>query len=291
MTVPHRGDLMHCPGTRMKRIIVTALCLAALSGCAYLQEFLKTSGREPTFSFRSMLLNDVSLAGLNLDTVWDLGNPNPVSISLASVDYALFIEDKQVVAGHPENGLQIAANGSSELHFPANIKFTDVVSVVETFLTRDTASWKAEGALGISTPIGVIRLPIVKEGSFEVPKLPAIVFGNPRVTNVTFSGATVEFPLTVTNKNTYSLPIAGVAGNVAIAGSNIGTLSTGNLGAMDGKGTRQVAIPLNINFLSAAGAAANAVRGGNAQVTFNATVQSGGQAVPIRIDQLVNFIR
>ena len=36
--------------------------------------------------------------------------------------------------------------------------------------------------------------------------------------------------------------------------------------------------------------AGNAVRGGNAQVTFNAQVQSGGQALPIKIDQLVNFI-
>jgi LEA14-like dessication related protein len=275
----------------MKRLFVAALSLCVLSGCAYLQQFLKSSGREPTFSFRNMGLTDISLAGLNLDTVWDLGNPNPVSISLASVDYALFVEGKQVVAGAPQNGLQIAANGSSELHFPAGIKFADLVAVVDTFLNKDNASWRAEGALGVQTPIGVIRLPIAKEGLFEVPKLPAIVFGNPRISNVTFTGATVEFPLTVTNKNTYSLPIAGVAGNLAIAGSNIGTLSTGNLGAMDGKGAKQVAIPLNINFVNAVGAAASAVRGGNAQVTFNATVQSGGQAVPIKIDQLVNFIR
>ncbi len=275
----------------MKRLLATALCLSVLSGCAFLSQFLKTAFKEPSFVFRNVVLQDVSFEGLNLDTVWDLNNPNAVSISLASVDYALFIEGKQVVAGQPQNGLTIASQASSELHFPAAIKFADVAAVIETFLTRDTASWRAEGALGVQTPIGVIRLPLAKEGEFEVPKLPAIVFGNPRVTNITFSGATVEFPLTVTNKNTYALPIAGVTGNLAIAGSNIGTLSTGSLGAMEGKGAKQVAIPLNINFLNAAGAAVNAVRGGNAQVTFNATVQSGGQSVPIKIDQLVNFIR
>ena len=274
----------------MKRLLATALCLSVLSGCAFLSQFLKAAFQEPSFAFRNIVLQDVSFAGLNLDTVWDLNNPNAVSISLASVDYALFIEGKQVVAGQPQNGLNIAAQASSELHFPAAIKFADVAAVIETFLTKDTASWRAEGALGVQTPIGVIRLPIAKEGQFEVPKLPEIVFGNPRVTNITFSGATVEFPLTVTNKNTYALPIA-VTGNLAIAGGNIGTLSTGSLGAMEGKGAKQVAIPLNINFLNAAGAAVNAVRGGNAQVTFNATVESGGQNVPIKIDQLVNFIR
>ena len=60
---------------------------------------------------------------------------------------------------------------------------------------------------------------------------------------------------------------------------------------MEGRGTKQVAIPLNISFLGAAGAAMNAVRGGNARVTFSAQVQSGGQALPIQVDQLVNFIR
>lgn len=274
----------------MKRALLVAACLCVLSGCAYLQQFLQAAFREPTFTFKNMVLNDVSLGGLNLDTVWDLNNPNNVGISLAAVDYALFIENKQVVAGHPENGLQLAANGSSELHFPANIKFQDVVGVVETFLTKDLASWRAEGSIGVQTPIGVLKFPMAKEGQFEVPKLPAIVFGNPRVTNISLSGATVEFPLTVTNKNTYALPLA-VTGNLAVAGSNVGTISTGNLGAMEGKGAKQLSVPLTINFLSAGAAVVNAVRGGNAQVAFNAQVQSGTQTLPLRVDQLVSFGR
>ena len=277
----------------MKRLVTAALALSllSLSGCQYLMQFLRSSGaKEPTFSFKNFNLTDASLAGINLDTVWDLGNPNPVSISLASIDYALFIEQKQVVAGRPQNGLQIAANGSSELHFPANIKFQDIVGVVDTFLNKDNASWRAEGSLGVQTPIGIVKLPIAKDGMFEVPKLPAIVFGNPRITNVTFTGATVEFPLTVTNKNTYALPLA-VVGNLAVAGANVGSISTGNLGAMEGKGAKQLTIPLNISFVNAVGAAASAVRGGNAQVTFNAQVQSGGQNVPVKIDQLLNFVR
>lgn len=274
----------------MKRALLVAACLSVFSGCAYLQQFLQAAFREPTFTFKNMVLNDVSLGGLSLDTVWDLNNPNNVGISLAAVDYALFIENKQVVAGHPENGLQLAANGSSELHFPANIKFQDVAGVVETFLTKDLAAWRAEGSIGVQTPIGVLKFPMAKEGQFEVPKLPAIVFGNPRVTNISLSGATVEFPLTVTNKNTYALPLA-VTGNLAVAGSNVGTISTGNLGAMEGKGAKQLAVPLTINFLSAGAAVVNAVRGGNAQVAFNAQVQSGAQTVPLRVDQLVSFVR
>lgn len=279
------------------RVIVTALGLTILSGCAILRDLLLASQQtgagfnQPNFTFRNVALTEISLGGLNLDTVWDLNNPNPIGISLATVDYALFIENKQVVAGAPQNGLQIAANGATQLHFPAGIKFADIAQVVETFLTKDNASWRAEGSLGVQTPIGIIKLPIVKDGLFEVPKIPAIVFGNPRVSNIGLTGATIEFPMTVTNKNTYALPIGVVSGNLAIAGSNVGTLSTGNLGSMEGKGAHQVSLPLQVNFLSAAGAAVNAIRGGNAQVSFNAQVQSGQQTLPLKVDQLVNFVR
>lgn len=276
----------------MKRAALTAAALAfVLSGCAALERFLRSAFKEPSFNFKNLNLTDISLGGLTLDTIWQLDNPNNVGISLASVDYALFIDNKQVLAGAPAQGLQIAANGSTDLHFPAGIKFQDLVGVVETFLTKDTAGWRAEGGLGVQTPIGVLRFPIAKQGDFEVPKIPAVAFGNPRVSNITVSGATIEFPLTVTNRNTYALPVNGLAGNISIAGSNVGTISTGNLGDMQGKGAKQVSIPLQVNFFSAAGAAVNAIRGGNANVQFNAQVQSGPTALPIRVDQLVNFVR
>ncbi|MEW5737524.1 MAG: LEA type 2 family protein [Myxococcota bacterium] len=277
----------------MRRIVpVLALSFALVaSGCKLLEDFFKTAFQQPSFNFKSVALTDVSLGGLTLDTVWQLDNPNSVGLSLATVDYALFIDSKQVLAGAPAQGLQIPAKGSTDLHFPAGIKFLDLVGVVETFLTKDQASWRAEGSIGLQTPVGVIKLPLAKEGQFEVPKVPQVAFGNPRVSNVTLQGATIEFPLTVTNRNTYPLPIGGVTGTVSLAGAPLGTLSTGNLGAMDGKGTKQVALPLTVNFLSAGMAVARAVQGGNAQVSFNAQVQSGPTALPLRVDQLVNLVR
>ncbi len=273
------------------RLFLVTLALAVTTGCAELLAALRSSVREPTFSFLRADLSNISLGGLTLDTVWRLDNPNAVAISLASIDYAFFIENKQVVAGSPAQGLQIAAQGSSELHFPAGIKFADVVGVVETFLTKDTAAWRAEGGLGVNTPIGVIRLPLVTSGQFEVPKIPAVQFASPRLSNLSLAGATIDFPLQVTNKNSYPLPVAGVVGTLSIAGSPVGTLSTGDLGAMAGKGTRTVNLPVNVSFLSAAGALVRAIQSGQAPVQFNAQVQSGQQALPLQVDQLVNFIR
>lgn len=274
---------------RRSAVLVTMTLLAV--GCAQLREFLKTAVKTPSFTFNRLSLDEVSLAGLTLDTVWSLGNPNAVSVSLASVDYALFIEDKQVVAGAPKAGLQLAANASTDLHFPASFKFQDVVAVVDTFLNKDRATYRAEGSLGVQTPIGVIRLPIVKSGDFEVPKIPNVAFGNPRVSGLSMQGVTLEFPLTVTNRNTFALPVGEVVGQLTLAGSNVGTLSTGALGALEGKVTKTVTLPLTVNFLSAGTGIFNAVQRGNAQVQFNAKLNSGGVEAPLTVQQLVNFVR
>jgi LEA14-like dessication related protein len=275
----------------MKKMSLVALLLVLASGCKELMSMLSSSFKEPAFNFKKLDLTDISLGGLNLDTVWALDNPNQVGISLASIDYALFVEQKQVVAGAPQQGFQIAPNATSDLHFPAGIKFADIAQVVSTFLTKDNATWKAEGGLGISTPIGTIRLPIAKEGLFEIPKIPGVQFGSPKVSNMGLTGATIEFPLTVTNKNTYGLPVNGLVGDIKLGGASLGKLSTGDLGAMAGKGDKMVTLPLQINFLSAGTAVMKMISGGNSQLKFDAQVQSGTQQMPIQVDQLVNFIK
>lgn len=281
--------------TRTLRTLRRAALLALpmlLAGCPGLLEALRSSVfREPNLTFKSAWLSDISFAGLTLDTVWEIHNPNSVGVSIAQLDYALTVEGKRVVSGTPGTGLDVRPASASELHFPAAIRFADLVAVVQTFLNKDTAAYRVEGRLGFDTPIGLVQLPMAHEGTFEVPKVPQVAFGNPRVTSVSLSGARIEFPLNVTNRNTYALPVSGLQGTLSIGGAPVGRLSTGDLGAMAGKGVRTVSLPLDINLLSAASAVVTAVQGGNAQVGFNAQVSSGPTSAPLTVQQAVSFIR
>lgn len=276
----------------MKRLLVFLAAAAVLSsGCAFLADLLAATFQKPGFRFKNVALHNASLAGLTLETTWQLDNPNSVGISLASVDYALFIDGTQVLAGKPATGLQIPANGATDLTFPAEIKFLELVPALETMLTKDSATWRVEGAVGVETPMGILSFPMATQEAFETPKLPQVQFADPKVTSITLQGATVEFPLSVTNRSTFPLAINTVVGTVSIAGTSVGTLSTGELGQLDAKGTRQVALPLTISFISAGTAAVSAIRGGDAKLKFDAKVLSGGQQVPIQLDQLVKFVQ
>ncbi|MCP3139748.1 LEA type 2 family protein [Pyxidicoccus xibeiensis] len=277
----------------MKRalLVLAALSLTTLSGCAALQNLLKGAFKKPSISFKTARLADASLSDATVNLVYEVNNPNGFGLDLASVDYSFFVEGKQVVAGKPKKGLNLKANGKSELVFPANVKFADIAPVVETFLNKDRAGFKAEGSVGVKTPIGVLNFPLSKEGTFEVPKIPQVSFQAPRIKSVSGTSATIEFPLSIKNRNSFPLPVAGIQGALKVAGADVGTLSTGNLGLLDGSGSKEVTLPLTINLLKVAGAAMALRSGGKAQVSLDGKLTSDAQAVPLNLSQLLNFAK
>jgi LEA14-like dessication related protein len=268
---------------------LVGLALTSLTGCAVLRDLFQSSFAEPTLAFKSASVSDLSLGGLTLNLVYTVDNPNPLAVSLAEIDYKLEVEGFQVASGQPPGGIQIAANGASELAFPAQIRFLDFAKVVETFLKKDQAGYVASGSLGLETPLGLVRLPLRKEGQFDVPKVPDVQLEAPVIKQLGFTSATVEFPLMVTNKNAFPLPIQGLRGSVQIAGANVGQVAA-QVGTLpSGMGTR-VRVPLTIHFAQAA-TAALALQRGNAQVTFSGQLESGPTSIPIQLNQAVSFLR
>lgn len=274
----------------MRRLLWVLPVILSMSGCAFLSKFFKNAFKQPSLNFRSAELQNASLSDATVNLTWDLKNPNPVGLSIAELDYLFKVEGKQVVAGTPPRGLNVKPQGSSPLVFPANVKFQDIVPVIETFLTKDQAAYSASGNIGIKTPIGVIRFPLSKEGMFEVPKIPQVQLGAPRIAQLSLTGATLEVPVTVTNRNSYNLPIRQVGGGLSIAGAQVGTLSTGDLGELSGRASKQLNLPINVNFASSL-QAANAIRQGSANIAWNGQIQSGSTSIPLKLQQNLNFRR
>ena len=194
------------------------------------------------------------------------------------------------MAGSPPRGLKIPAGRRAELVLPTSVIFADLVPVVATFLIKDFAQFRVEGHVGISTPIGIVRLPFAKEGQLEVPKVPEIRVGSPRVANLSLTGATLQLPITLASRNSYELPVSGLEGGVSIGRATVGNISSGDLGRLSPREQRQVTVSLNVDFLRSL-EAANAIRQGKGQLSLAAQLHSGGGAVPVSASQLVSFIR
>jgi LEA14-like dessication related protein len=277
--------------TMTLRMAVLGLAVALTSSCAALQQLLASSMQTPTLTFKSATLADVSLGSATVNLNYRLDNPNPFGLSLANVEYAFFVEGHQVVAGRPPQGLTIPASGSADVVLPANVRFADVAPVIETFLTKDVASYRARGSIGVETPIGIVTLPVEQEGTFPVPKLPTVVLQPPRLSSLTFTSATLELPLVVTNPNDFPIPVSGVSGSVSVAGARVGRVSSADLGAIGPRAQVPVMLPITLDFAQAASAAMALQRGGGAMVAIDAEIRSGPASFPVHLQQNVQVGR
>jgi LEA14-like dessication related protein len=230
-------------------------------------------------------LENATLASARFNLAFSVENPNPVGLSLAEVKYALSVEDKPVVSGAPPLGLKIPADGTTDLNFPASVNFADLAAALEAFLKKDVASYQAKGELGIATPVGMLRLPLAQDGQLEVPKLPKLEFGSPRIQRLSSEGMTMSMPLTVTNRNSYLLLVEKLSGALQISGAQLANIST-EIGQLEPKGSRQVSLSLAVRSTDAIAAIA---RKGATQVRFTGEVSSGGVSIPLNATQAVNF--
>lgn len=270
----------------MRRYLPT-FGLLSLCGCASLQQLEQQTFRRPTMEFKQANLSQASLSSATIDLLYSITNPNPVGLSLSDVEYALIVEGKQIAGGAPPQGFRIPARGAAELHLPVSVHFAQIASSVETFLEKDTASYEAKGTVGIATPIGTARLPLDTTGQLEVPKLPRIEFGSPHLESVSTENVALSIPITLTNRNSYPLPIENLSGTLRVGGAPLATISTGGVGELGARRSHQLTLPLSLKFSGAAEALAH----GATQIDFTGAVSSGGAAVPIRLSQRVTLQR
>ena len=270
----------------MKRALV--LCATAICGCSLLQSVGQS--HEPSLSFKDASLSDISLAGATVNLTLTVQNPNPVGISLAESDYKLSLAGKQLVAGKPPAGLRIPAGGSSDVTLPAQVRFADLGESVAAVLQQNEIPYRAEGHIGVSTPLSVVPLGFAKEGSLPLPLIPSVAVQPPRIASLSLTQATLDLPLTLSNPNSFPLPLGSVVGDLSIAGAQVGRVASAELGRIDARQSRTVAVPVTVHFAQAF-AAAQALREGKAHVALDGHLSSGGASVPLHVERDVDFTR
>ena len=247
--------------------------------------------KKPDVAYKSASLSDVSLSGATLNVVTRVDNPNPVSLALAEVDYRLSIDGHPVATGKPPDGLEIQANGATDVTLPASFKFTDLGQAVATVLQKGSAGYKAEGTVGVKTPIGLVKVPLSHEGTFTLPAMPGIALGTPRLTSVSIDHATVELPMTLTGRGSLPVPLQALEAAVTIGGARIGEVSAKDLGTLEPGASRSVTLPLTVPFSGAVEAAQAMLKGGTVPIALDGQLQSGPAPVPFQLKTTANFRR
>jgi LEA14-like dessication related protein len=272
----------------MRRIL---LLWPLLASCSLFQSLASSAVERPSLSFKEAKLPRIDFEGADLNLVFLVTNPNRVGLDLAQSDYALDVEGHRLVAGKPRNGLKIPPGGTTEVTFPATLHWNDVAPALEALFAQDKIKYKASGVLGLNSPAGLISLPLQHEGTFEAPRMPKFDVGSPKITSLLLTGARIELPLKISNLNAFPLPLGGILGTVEIAGARVGRIAMPQSAPVPAGKELTLRIPLDVNFLSAGAAAAQAIKSGIAEVKIDATLNAAGATLPVKIARTVELSR
>lgn len=263
----------------------TALALAAsaaLAGCAGLSELARAAFQEPKLTFRSAAVESLDLEGATVGFTFDLENPNGFGVDVARVGWQMEVEQTRVAGGELPGGLAIRANATSPVTFPVRVRFRDVPGILSLLRGgKDEIGYRLSGAVGVKTPVGVVDLPLSHTDRLRLPDLPRFGIDGLAVRSVSLTTVALDVKVRVTNPNAFPLPAGKLDYALAVGGARVARAEGAALGAVAGRGSAVVAIPVRVDLASAGRVAQDLVRGGEVQVGLTGTAEVAGLPLPL----------
>ncbi len=252
-----------------------------LLGCAELEPYL------PVVHFDRLELQHVSFEDVATDFVFQIENPNPVGVDIASFSYALDLEAIEFLSGDNEEGLALPARGSTDLRLPVSLIFANVYDTIQATRGEDIVDFGLAGKFGFDTPLGPVQIPYDEAGGFPALRTPKFQLGKLSVDAVDLFGADLSLDLNVDNDHESTLFFQQLAAVVTLNGESLvdGLLADFDVG---GASTGTVSVPIHVDFLSAGLTLVNViVDGGKVDVGFVASmdVDTPFGVVPLVVDE------
>ena len=147
--------------------------IAMGSGCATLQNTLNI--RKPNASLQGLKFEEITLKSATMLFEVEVENPYPVALPLVNVDYNLASRAKQFLSGKADLQSTIAPHSKESVSLPARISYSDLLQAFKGIKPGSVIPYSADMGLSVDTPaLGLMRLPIKKEGELSVLTIPDI---------------------------------------------------------------------------------------------------------------------
>jgi LEA14-like dessication related protein len=271
----------------MRKPLLLVPFLALSVGCEELEPYM------PQVRFDQLEVKDINFERADVDFVFQVENPNPVEISLASFNYALGFEQTPLFSGDDSDGFELEAIGDSELRLPVGFGWTDAWNTVQAVRGEDFVDFQLDGEFGFDTPVGLAELPYAEDGSFPAVRTPKFSFKKVRVTklNAWDQTADVEIDLGVDNDHGSSLFFENFDYKLKFGDQQVATGLIPLLGEADGATESTQVIPVTVDLVNAGSTVWDALAGGgDLKVGLDATtdVDTPFGLLPLQLDESGN---
>jgi LEA14-like dessication related protein len=134
-----------------------------LTGCGY---FLAT----PTVEVRDVAIVGLSPAGLDLELLLTVTNPNSVPITLTGYTYDLQISALPMTTGGARQEVLFKAAGPTDVRLPVRLSFAALAELLKRGIDPERVPYRLQAGLQVATPLGERVIAIDAAGFFTIPK-------------------------------------------------------------------------------------------------------------------------
>ncbi len=150
--------------------LLLALSLFVLAGCGGLNTLAHMES--PTVDVTGVKLLGTTLAGADVLVQFRVDNPNDVDLVLDGITYKLRLNGEQLLDGHYDKQVQIAASDRTAVELPVTIRFADLTRVIATLQGKKTPEYALDADLRFAVPVlGEVTVPVSQTGKVPVDRL------------------------------------------------------------------------------------------------------------------------
>ena len=154
-----------------KRYLLLILIIAAIfAGCQTVQEVLNFN--RPTAKLMGLRFEGVKIDSATLLFDVEVDNPYGVALPLTNLDYSLSSGGGRFLSGDVKSQTTIPAKSKEVVALPAKINYVEMLKALKGIRPGSKIPYNAELGLSANTPVlGVMRLPLKKEGELVLPSI------------------------------------------------------------------------------------------------------------------------
>lgn len=273
---------------QIRHLLPLLLLPAGLAGCEELASIT------PAVRFETLEVDDIDFEHVDAQFIFQVDNPNPVTVSLDRFSYELELEQSSLLSGLEEEGLRLPASDSAEVRLPATLVWRDVYDTIQATRGEDEVDFGLRGEFGFDTDYGPLDLPYRTDGRFPALRTPKFSLGKFRVQSVNLvrGKADLSLDLNIDNDHGSTLDFTDMDYIVTMDGRQVADGLVPSLATVDGASQSTVQVPLSIDLLQAGTAIVDLVtKGGKVDAGIDATmdVDTPFGVLPLTVDERGNI--
>lgn len=239
-------------GRRVPIGVVAALLCALAGGCR---------PKPPVLSLKDIKLS--SLGAGKTELLIDVGvfNPNPYSITLKHMRYALHVGGRELAGGGTRGGASVCRSGEwTVVPTSVSIDMEGLYAAARQFGAGEEVAYAVTGQAVFSC-LG-LDLPVKLDESGSIVRVRRLRWRLKRV-RLPRGGKPLRLVFDVSNPNAFDVPIVALSGTIDVGGEAVVRIDRPSIANIPAGAGREVEIPLHLDASGVAKVAAARLKGRN----------------------------